>query len=93
MWELRSEQEGSGESKRLVETRLLSAYNWIMLNSQGWEHSGVMNMDTQDKNIMKINGREGQCWESQLEGQMSCTELRLSALDRNTDRQGGGTQA
>lgn len=50
-------------------------------------------MDTQDKNIMKINGREGQCWESQLEGQMSCTELRLSALDRNTDRQGGGTQA
>lgn len=82
-WELRGEQEGSVESKRLVETWLLSGYNQVMLNSQG-----LVNMEAWDKTIVTISGRERQCWETQLEGQRSCTELRQAG----TDRRGRGTQ-
>lgn len=48
-WELRGEQEGLVESKRLVETWLLSGYNRVMLNSQG-----LVNMEAWDKNIVTI---------------------------------------
>lgn len=50
----------------------------------------VMIMEAWSKNIVKIRGRERLCLQSQLEGQMSCTELPHSASHRNIDSEGMG---